>query len=183
MNWEAVLSAAEHLADPLAVRAILGLLVVAIVWRLALWSRSSFVEIATRRGVDASARLLGTRLLHGLFAVVAVVWVLDILGVALSVVLTTLGVAGLAFGLAVQDILKSFFAGIYLLFERPFLIGDEIQVKEHVGRVENVGFRSTSLRTAENVLVVIPNSMLFVEAVSNRSQRRTPGSDDVTGAE
>jgi small-conductance mechanosensitive channel len=100
--------------------------------------------------------------------------VLQIIGIELTIVVATFGVAGLALSLAVQDILKSFFAGLYLLFERPFLIGDEIQIKEHVGRVENIGFRSTSVRTADNVLVVVPNSMLFVEAISNRSQRREP---------
>ena len=178
MNWDAVMMAAGHLAEALAVRMLLGLMAALLAWRVGLWSRSALNKIAISRGVDPSARLLGTRLLHGLFVILGAVWVLDILGVSLSLVLTTVGVAGLAFGLAVQDILKSFFAGIYLLFERPFLIGDEIQIKEHVGRVENIGFRSTSLRTAENVLVVVPNSMLFVEVISNRSQRRSPGLED-----
>jgi small conductance mechanosensitive channel len=71
----------------------------------------------------------------------------------------------------VQDILKSFFAGLYLLFERPFLIGDDIQVKEHVGRVEHIGFRATSIRTKEGVLVVVPNALFFIEPVQNRTIR------------
>ena len=85
--------------------------------------------------------------------------------------LTTFGVFGLALSLAAQDILKSFFAGLYLLFERPFLIGDEVQVKEHIGRVESVGFRATTIRTEDNVLVVVPNAIVFAEVVSNRSRR------------
>ncbi len=99
---------------------------------------------------------------------------LSLVGVDQAGILATFGAFGLALGLAVQDILKSFFAGLYLLFERPFLIGDEIEVKEQVGKVEEVGFRATTIRTEDNVVVVVPNAIIFAEVVSNRSARRPP---------
>jgi small-conductance mechanosensitive channel len=174
VSWDAILLAAGQLWNTIAVRVILALVAGLIAWRVAVWVRDSFVRVAERRGVDRSARLLGARLIYGALLVLGIVWVLQIIGLELTLVLGTLGIAGLAFSLAVQDILKSFFAGLYMLFERPFLIGDEIQIKEHVGRVEHIGFRATSVRTADNVVVVVPNSMLFVEAISNRSQRHPP---------
>src|SRR5262245_30989256 len=102
---------------------IIALIAGVIAWRVALWARWSLDRVATGRGVDSSARLLGSRLLYVVVLILGGIWVLDILGVQLTLVLATFGVVGMAFSLAVQDILKSFFAGLYLLFERPFLIG------------------------------------------------------------
>jgi len=83
-------------------------------------------------------------------------------------VVATLGIVGIAVSLAMQDILKSFFAGLYLLFERPFRIGDEIQLKDFVGRVENINYRTTVILTADGVRVLIPNATLMAEVVLNR---------------
>jgi small-conductance mechanosensitive channel len=81
---------------------------------------------------------------------------------------------GTAFSLAVQDILKNFFSGVYLLLERPFRVGDTIRVKDQQGVVENIGVRTTMLRTAENVEVLVPNVMVFTEVVTNHSQALPP---------
>jgi len=157
------------LAEAWLFRVCVALVCAVIWWRVALWIRSSFDRAVGRTRADVNARLLAGRLVYGGVLAVGVVWVLGIAGVGLAAILATFGVAGLALSLAVQDILKSFFAGLYLLFERPFLIGDEIQVKEHMGRVEHIGFRATSIRTREQVLVVVPNALFFVEPVQNRT--------------
>src|SRR5439155_19480555 len=124
---------------------------------------------ATRTRAAAHARPLAGRLVYGVIWVLGLVWLLSLVGVDQAGILATFGAFGLALGLAVQDILKSFFAGLYLLFERPFLIGDEAQVKDHIGRVDEAGFRATTIRTEDNVLVVVPNAIIFAEAVSNRT--------------
>jgi MscS family membrane protein len=74
--------------------------------------------------------------------------------------LTGLGAAGLAASLAAQDILKSFFGTLLLVGERSFKLGDRIKVDGHEGIVEQVGFRSMRLRTADGSLVTIPNSTI-----------------------
>ena len=149
----------------LAVILLLGTLLIAS------WARSTFERATSRTNADQSVRLLASRVVHAGVLLVGLVLALGVVGVDQGSILATFGALGLALGLAVQDILKSFFAGLYLLFERPFLIGDEVQVRDHVGRVEHVGFRATSIRTADNSLVVIPNAIVFAEAVSNRSAR------------
>src|ERR671927_200863 len=95
--------------------------------------------------------------------------VLGVLGVSAAGLVTVFGAVGLAFSLAMQDILKNFFSGIYLLLERPFRVGDTIRVKDQQGVVENIGVRTTSLRTPENVYVLVPNMIVFAEVVANRS--------------
>jgi MscS family membrane protein len=81
---------------------------------------------------------------------------------------TGIGAAGLAASLAAQDILKSFFGTLLLISERSFKLGDHITVAGHDGIVEQVGFRSTRLRTAEGSLVTIPNSTITSASIANQ---------------
>ncbi len=175
MTWEIVAATTGRLVEVWIIRLLtgllIGLLIALVTWQLARWARASFDRAATRTPADANVRLLAGRLVYGSIWVFGLVWLLSLIGVDQAGILTTFGALGLALGLAVQDILKSFFAGLYLLFERPFLLGDEIQVKEYVGRVEEVGFRATTIRTEDNILIVVPNAIIFSEAVSNRSSR------------
>jgi len=82
--------------------------------------------------------------------------------------LTGLGVAGLAASLAAQDALKSFFGTLLLIGERSFKIGDRILVGSQEGIVEQVGFRSTRLRTPNGSVLTIPNSTIATAAIDNR---------------
>jgi small-conductance mechanosensitive channel len=72
-------------------------------------------------------------------------------------------------GLSLQDILKNFFAGIYILVERPFRIGDTIEVDGRSGIVEQIAFRTTLLRTVDGRQVIIPNGQLMTGAVTNHT--------------
>ena len=171
MTWELVAATTGRLVEAWIIRVVIGVAIALVTWQLARWARASFERAATRTRADANARLLAGRLLYGTVWILGLVWLLSLIGVDQAGILATFGAFGLALGLAVQDILKSFFAGLYLLFERPFLIGDEIQVKDHIGRVEEVGFRATTIRTEDNVMVVVPNAIIFAEAVSNRTGR------------
>jgi small-conductance mechanosensitive channel len=154
---------------PPLVRAVL---LVIGTWIAARLARSSF-SFASRRA-DAHARLLIGRIINIVIIGLGVATILDTVGVPLTTFVTVLGVAGLGISLAMQDILKSFVAGTYLLFERPFRIGDEISVKDQRGVVEHIGIRTTLLRNADNVQIIIPNSVMFAELVANRTNERKP---------
>lgn len=171
MNWENVASLWLGLAPDWLGRMFLAFLAGAVAWLIGRAARGWLLRLIERTRVDAHARFLAGQLLYWLVLAIGLLLALALLGIEQSVLLTTFGAAGLALGLAAQDILKSYFAGLYLLFERPFLIGDEIQVKEHVGRVQHVGFRATSILTADNVRVVVPNVIIFSEVISNRTGR------------
>lgn len=178
MSWDWLPAASGQLGEAWAFRAVVAICIGLLTWRTARWAQWSFDRAATRTRADASIRLLTGRIVYGAVLIIGVMWVLSLVGVNQAAILATFGALGLALSLALQDILKSFFAGLYLLFERPFLIGDEIQIREHVGRVEDVGFRAMSIRTEDNVLLVIPNAIIFAEIVANRSRGRGPGADD-----
>lgn len=99
---------------------------------------------------------------------------LSYLGIDITPALAGLGIAGLAVGLALQDTLANFFAGIYLLADRPVRIGDDIKVVGEEGRVEEVGWRSTRLITWDNRLVVLPNKLLTEQVIVNYSRPTRP---------
>ena len=150
-------------------QALLVLVVSLIGMRLALnWSGGAM----RRARVDPGTQILVKRALVVTWLVITAVFVLGILGVNPTGLLAVAGAVGLAFSLAIQDILKNFFSGVYLLLERPFRVGDTIRVKDQEGVVENIGVRTTWLRTAENVQVLVPNALVFAEVVSNHTHAR-----------
>lgn len=87
-----------------------------------------------------------------------------------------LGLSSVAIGFAFQDIFKNFLAGVLLLLQEPFSIGDQIIVDSFEGTVENIALRATQIRTYQGENVVIPNSVVFtspVQVLTAQPQRRT----------
>ncbi|HEY8731832.1 MAG TPA: mechanosensitive ion channel domain-containing protein [Candidatus Limnocylindria bacterium] len=82
-------------------------------------------------------------------------------------ILTSFSVVGIVIGLSLQDILRNFFAGIWVLVERPFRIGDTIEVSGYTGLVEEISFRTTNLRTADGRGVILPNGDFMTKPVVN----------------
>lgn len=74
---------------------------------------------------------------------------------------------GIAVGFASQDILRNIFGGIMIILDRPFQVGDKIQVGEHYGEVKSIGLRSCLIETPDDNTVAIPNGELMNRAVSN----------------
>ena len=93
---------------------------------------------------------------------------LDSLSISISPLLTTLGIGGLAVALAFKDTLANFFAGLYILADRPIQVGDYIKLEGGPeGYVQEVGWRSTRIRTLPNNIVVIPNSKVSESIITN----------------
>ena len=74
---------------------------------------------------------------------------------------------GVAVGFAAQDLLKNIFGGIIIIIDKPFQIGDKVQIGSHYGEVTGIGLRSTRLVTATDNLVSVPNAEVMNQAVSN----------------
>ena len=89
----------------------------------------------------------------------------------LTQLLAGLGLVGLAASLAAQDTLKNFFGTLLLIGEHPFRIGEHVAVQGMEGLVESVGFRSTRLRTFDDSLLTIPNSVMAAALIDNRGAR------------
>jgi MscS family membrane protein len=86
-------------------------------------------------------------------------------------VLAGLGVGGLAVALAARDSLANLFGSVLIMFEKPFRVGHRIRVGDSEGIVEDVGFRSTRIRTLNNSLIPIPNNAVVNATVENLSLR------------
>src|SRR5258708_170276 len=111
-----------------------------------------------RARVDTGTQILVKRAISAAFFTVTLLFVLGILGFNSTGLLTLAGAVGLAFSLAIQDILKNFFSGVYLLLERPFRVGDTIRVKDQQGVVENIRLRPTELRSPAHPPLLVPNA-------------------------
>jgi MscS family membrane protein len=126
-----------------------------------------------RPGGDGLATEFGpllSKLGKVLISVVATITILQRLGVNVESLVVSLGVGSLAVGLAAQDTLANMFAGFALMLDRPFRIGDRIQLASgEVGDVVTVGIRATRLKTLDETILVIPNSILTKEKVVNQS--------------
>lgn len=92
-------------------------------------------------------------------------------GKELSAIVAGLGIGGLAFALAAQDTIKNFFGSIVLFSDKPFEMGDRINIDGHDGTVEEVGLRSTRIRRLDGHLVTIPNGELANKAIWNIAKR------------
>jgi MscS family membrane protein len=92
-------------------------------------------------------------------------------GKPLSALLAGLGIGGLAVALAAQDTLKNFFGSIMIMLDKPFTVGQRVVVGGHDGTVEEIGFRSTRVRTLTGHLVTIPNEKVATDSVENIGRR------------
>jgi MscS family membrane protein len=92
-------------------------------------------------------------------------------GKPLSALLAGLGIGGLALALAAQDTLKNFFGSIMIMLDKPFTVGQRVTAGGIDGTVEEIGFRSTRVRTLTGHLVTIPNEKLATDSVENIGRR------------
>ncbi len=104
------------------------------------------------------------------FVIVGAVYVIQALGYSISGVVAGLGIGGLAVAMAAKDTLSNFFGSIMILSDRPFRVGDWIRADQNEGVVEEIGFRSTRIRTFPKTLITIPNSVIANTAIDNFSR-------------
>lgn len=104
--------------------------------------------------------------------VIGTVFVADNLNVDVTSLLAGLGLGGLAFALAAKDLIGNFFGSLTVLLDRPFHIGDWVIIGDVEGSVEEVGFRSTRIRTFYNSLVTLPNALITTTKIDNMGARR-----------
>ncbi len=118
--------------------------------------------------IRLSARFVGVVIALGLLMEAA-----SELGFPSYSVLAGLGVGGLAIALAARDSLANLLGSVLIMFEKPFRVGHRIRVGGSEGTVEDVGFRSTRIRTPDNSLISIPNNAVVNATVENLSVRTT----------
>jgi small-conductance mechanosensitive channel len=118
-------------------------------------------EYGERQGMPFAMAGLSRTLIRVAVTAIGVTSLLANFDIAITPLLTALGVGGLAVALALQDTLANFFAGIHILVERPVFVGDLIRLEGgQEGVVTDIGWRTTRVRTGGNDIVVIPNTKI-----------------------
>jgi len=128
-------------------------------------------KLATGIGINSREfKVLDTILDYAIIAA-GVLVTLSILNLTsyLHSMLAAAGVATVIISFAVKDVAANFVSGLFVLLDRPFVVGDRIEVKGYEGRVERISLRSTRIVTSEGEVVTIPNSLLATNPIVNYS--------------
>jgi small-conductance mechanosensitive channel len=146
----------------LVLRVVLGIARVLIEWYLESLSSDGAADVRRTLGP------LTSKTVNILVGLVAVIIILDHFGINIGSLLVSLGVGSLAVALAAQDTIANMIAGFVILVDRPFRVGDRIQLANgQVGDVDAIGLRSTRLLNADANLIIIPNAELVKTQIVN----------------
>lgn len=148
--------------------------IVACMWLLILvngWGERYLV--GRRPGMSGSAAVLrlGRRVIDGLILFAALLFTLYHFGINPAAALTGLGVGGIAVALAAQKTLENVIAGISLIADQAVRVGDALKLGDVVGTVEELGLRSTRIRTLDRTMVCVPNSQIANMSLETLSAR------------
>jgi len=144
-----------------------------IVWRVVRWSlyRVRIRALAHGLAGTGSLMLLGERILKAAIFVLGALAVLGNLGFNMSTALAGLGIGGLAIGFGAQKTIENLFGGVSVLADEVFRVGDVCRFGDRTGVVEDIGLRSTRIRTDERTLLAIPNGTVATINLENLSRR------------
>jgi MscS family membrane protein len=144
-----------------------------IFWRAVRWSLRRVRNRALAHGHvgTGSLVLLGERMLKAVIFVVGVLAVLGSLGFNMTTALAGLGIGGLAIGFGAQQTIANLFGGVSVLGDEVIRVGDVCRFGDRSGVVEDIGLRSTRIRTDERTLLAIPNGTVATINVENLSRR------------
>lgn len=146
----------------LVVKIVLGVVRVFVDWYLDKVSEDGSTELKLTLGP------LTSKVVNILVGMVAIIIVLDHFGVNIGSLLVSLGVGSLAVALAAQDTLANMIAGFVILVDRPFRVGDRIELPSgHIGDVHSIGLRSTRIVNFDNNLIIVPNGELIKSRIVN----------------
>ncbi len=127
-------------------------------------------EKTSNEGKEDSMFDFSLKIARIIIYIVAVFIIITTLGIDISGLIAGLGLGGVIVTLAAQDTAKNLFGGLVIFLDKPFIVGDWIQIDNFEGTVEDITFRSTRVRTFENSLVNIPNSVISNSSIINWSK-------------
>jgi len=171
VSYAAIPTKLSHLADML--------FIIAVALQAAVWSREIIIGvIRSRVGEDPGASTLGNAmalirvLVNVVVFAIALVVILDNLGINVTALVAGLGIGGIAIGLAAQGIFSDLFAALSIVFDKPFRRGDTIRYGDTVGTVERIGLKTTRVRSQTGEQVIMANTKLLEQEVRNLAEAK-----------
>ncbi len=145
------------------------------------WIKKIVTKMMTKGNVDPLIIGFGSSIVYMAIMVFVVVATLGQIGIQTTSFIAILGAAGLAIGLALQGSLANFAAGFLLIIFRPFKEGDVIEAAGVTGKVDVIQIFTTTLKTPDNKIIIIPNAKLGGDNIINYSAQKTRRVDMIFG--
>lgn len=176
--WQQHQASILHLGKSL----LLGLVILLMAWGFSALARKLILK-GTRKfdAVDESVGKILSGVVRTIIWLFAALIILDLLGINTASILTVLGAAGLAVGLAMKDSLSNIAAGLMLLFLRPYKLGDYIDCGSVSGTIREIGLFTTTFTTLDGLFIAAPNSVLFGAPIKNYSRNPRRRADITVG--
>lgn len=149
---------------------LIGTLIFLLVfWLLYRGARRIAVRSMRNKEVDSSIRDMLATLIKWTAAAFGIIIACNQLGIPIVAMLTGVSIIGLAVGFAAQETLANFIAGVVIFLDKPFKVGDWVEIDSVFGQVKRVTFRSTRMLTLDGQFVVFPNTQMLNNKLSNNS--------------
>lgn len=155
------------------------LLAINIAWLLVnlidAFIKEYFTRFAEKTKTDLDNQIVPVvrSLIKIIIVIIAIISILDNMGLDVTSLIAGLGIGGLAFALAAQDSLKNLFGGVALFTDKPFKVGERIKLDEQRdGYVREIGMRTTKIETFDGTYIIVPNSTISTTIVENISKER-----------
>jgi len=149
-------------------KAIYAVIVLSITMALAGFTSRALQRSFEKYAIDVPVTGLSKAIVYVFILATGLIIILNSLNISIAPLLTALGVGGLAVALALQDTLSNIFAGVHILVERPFSVGDYIKIDGgEEGYVVDIGWRTTKIKKLQNNLVIVPNNKVIQSVLTN----------------
>jgi len=155
-----------HLAQILS-KLIIGAVVMAAFYFTWLLISPVLKVVFKRSGTNEMTSTFLSTLAKYTLLIVGFVTALDSMGIKVGAVLASLGIAGLTIGFAARDSLSNVISGILIFLDRPFVIGDIVEIEGFYGRVEKITLRSTRIITSDGKMLAVPNTEIINKTVAS----------------
>ena len=163
----------EHLMNQIVAfvpKLVVAIIIFVLMLLLARWSYRLVRSALQQRKVDPEVTLLLARITQISIIVLGTIWALATVDFNVTGFVAGLGIVGFTVGFALKDIAENFVAGVLLLLQQPFDIGDAVEAGGFSGTVINIEIRSTTIRTWDGLMVIVPNSAVYTNAITNYSK-------------
>jgi small-conductance mechanosensitive channel len=145
----------------------LAVFVILLFWSARRLQRWLADRVLTRTKLDASARHATGTMARYVLLLIGLLVIVQTAGIDLTTFNVLAGAIGIGVGFGLQNIVSNFIAGLIIMFERPIKVGDRIEVDQVDGDVLEIGARSTTVLTNDNITIIVPNSRFITESVVN----------------
>lgn len=164
---------------------LLNIVTAVVIFYIGRWAagmvRGFAGRVMRRARVEETLIGFGSNIVYALVMAFVIIAALGQLGMQTATFVAVVGAAGLAVGLALQGALANFAAGVLIIMQRPFRVGDYVEAAGIDGTVEEIEIFQTRFRTADNRIIVVPNGAVTSGAITNYSALATRRCDLVVG--